>query len=91
MRQLLGGILIAVGILIAGASGVCSLYMLFTSDTFRSGAGISELLSILPLMLMFGGIPFAAGVALIFGGRSMIRRAREEPAEVDSRAADTFE
>lgn len=91
MKQLIGGIMIAAGILIAGASGLCSLYMVFSSDTFGSG-GISELLSMLPLVLLFGGIPFAVGVALALGGRSLIRQARQErEREVSERNADTLE
>ena len=77
MKQLFGGILLAVGILIAGASGVCSLYMISTSDVFRSGSA-GELLSMLPLILLFGGPPFALGVGMVFGGRSMIRQTRKE-------------
>jgi hypothetical protein len=79
MRQLLGGILIAAGVLIAGASGLCSAYMLFTSDTFRSGGEPGEVLSMLPLILLFGGIPFALGLAAAFGGRALIRSARNKP------------
>jgi hypothetical protein len=82
MKQLFGGILIAVGILIAGASGLCSLYMVFSSDTFRAGA-TGELLSMLPPVLLFGGIPFAVGLGLVFGGRSVIRRARDARKDAD--------
>ena len=90
MKQLIGGILIAAGILIAGASGLCSLYMVFTSDTFRSG-GLGELMSMLPLLLLFGGIPFALGLGLVFGGRSVIRRGRSERKAADGDVPKTFE
>jgi len=76
MKQLVGGILIAIGILIAGASGLCSLYMFFSSDAFASGG---ELLSILPVILIFGGGPIAAGVAIAWGGWTLLRRARNDP------------
>ena len=32
----------------------------------------------LPLVLMIGGIPFAAGVGIAFGGRALIRSARKD-------------
>ena len=35
-------------------------------------------MSILPLVLLIGGIPFAVGVALAFGGRALILQARKE-------------
>jgi hypothetical protein len=91
MKQLLGGILIAVGILIAGASGLCSLYMVFASDTFRDGGGMGEMLSMVPLILLFGGPPFAIGVAIAFGGRSLIRQARREREPTDGDVTKTFE
>ena len=69
-----GGILMAIGILIAGASGICSLSVLFDSEFGGD-------LSILPLVLLFGGIPFAAGVGLIFAGRRLLRNASGNPAE----------
>ena len=72
MKEVFGGILIAVGILIAGASGLCSLAVLF-------GGGLArESLSMFPLVLMIGGIPFAAGVGIAFGGRALIRSARKD-------------
>jgi hypothetical protein len=74
MKEVIGGILIAVGILIAGASGLCSAAVLF------EGGFAPESLSMLPLVLMIGGIPFAAGVGIAFGGRALIRSARKERA-----------
>ena len=68
----------AVGILIAGASGLCSLAVLF-------GGGVrGRDLSMFPLVLMIGGIPFAVGVGIAFGGCALIRSAREKDAD-DSR------
>ena len=77
--KVVGGILIAIGILVAGASGLCSLMVLFSSGEM-SGLGMW------PLVLMFGGVPFAAGVGLIFGGRAIIRSERRN---IDP--GDTFE
>jgi hypothetical protein len=72
MRIFFGGLLLAAGILIAGGSGICSLYVLFSP-----GGELGSGLSMLPLVLIFGGLPLAVGVAMAFGGRSVIRRARE--------------
>lgn len=68
MKALLGGLLMAIGILIAGASGLCSA-ALFVSD-------LGSAAQMAPLVMLFGGIPFALGIALIFGGRALIRSAR---------------
>lgn len=84
MKRLLGGILLAAGILIAGASGLCSLFVLV------GAGGLSGSLSFLPLVLLIGGIPFALGVALIFGGRALIRQAREEQANDVDAISDVF-
>jgi hypothetical protein len=72
MKMILGGILVAVGILIAGGSGLCSLMVLF-------GSGMGGDLSILPIVLMIGGIPFLVGAAIAYGGHRLIRSARAAP------------
>ncbi|HEU5067060.1 MAG TPA: hypothetical protein VFT61_02590 [Sphingomicrobium sp.] len=71
MKRLFGGILLAMGILIAGASGLCSLTILFGSSGM-TGFGM------FPLVLLFGGIPFAVGAAIAFGGRALLRADRRE-------------
>ena len=72
MKQLLGGILLAIGLLIAGASGLCTGVMLVMSIGQSGSAGI------IPLALLFGGVPFGIGLLLFFGGRALLRSAREE-------------
>lgn len=84
MKQLAGGILLAIGILIAGASGLCSLAVLFGSGEL-TGAGMW-----LPV-LMFGGIPFAVGAGMGYGGWTMIRRARIDREKSQGEIADIFE
>ena len=74
MKKLFGGILIAVGILIAGGCGLCSLAILF-------GSGEMTGLEMWPAVLMVGGIPMAIGVLIAFGGRALLRRAREEESQ----------
>lgn len=70
MNRLLGGVLLAAGILIVGGSGVCSGMVLF--DAGGSHA--------VPMVLFFGGIPFVAGVLLIVGGRALLRSAPRDEA-----------
>ena len=79
MKGLLGGILLAAGILIAGASGLCSVAVLVTSvvETFSYNEP-GMLLSMLLAVLIVGGIPFAIGTALFVTGRRMLRSARED-------------
>lgn len=77
MKMLFGGILLAVGILIAGASGICSAAMLFGGG-FGAGSGMDNFLEMLPLVALFGGPPLAAGIGLAFGGRALIRSAKRD-------------
>jgi hypothetical protein len=76
MKSFFGGLLLAVGILVAGVSGLCSLVLLVVGATEPSG-----LADILPIVLPVGGIPFAVGLGLFFLGRSMIRAAGLEAQE----------
>ena len=71
MKEVFGGILMAAGILIAGASGLCSLFVLFSSGEFGG-------LSMLPVVAMFGGIPLAVGVGIAYGGYALIKNARDQ-------------
>ncbi len=64
-----GGILIAVGVLIAGLSGLCSLSMLLEEAT-RPNAQVGDWLVIVGLV---GGIPFLTGLALIYSGMKMLK------------------
>ena len=72
MKSLLGGLLLAVGILVAGVSGLCSLAF------FVMALGDGGLGEILPMILVVGGLPFVIGLGLFFGGRSLLRSARQE-------------
>jgi hypothetical protein len=84
MKQLFGGILLAIGILIAGASGLCSLVVLFSSGEF-GGAGM------LAPVLLFGGIPFALGGGMAFGGYTLIKQARKEREKTGGDVTKIFE
>jgi len=73
MKELFGGCLMLVGILVAGASGICSL-MMFVG----SGVQMGDALSMLPMVAMIGGIPLLGGIGIAVLGRSLIRDARHE-------------
>jgi len=69
MKQLFGGLLLGVGILIMTCSGLCSLVVVFM--------GFGEAMrdpSIIMLPLLVGGIPFAIGFGLFWGGRALLRQ-----------------
>lgn len=79
MKLVFGGILIAIGILIAGVSGLCSGVFLVSMIGSSLKYGIEP--NGLVMVLIFGGLPFMAGVGLILAGRALVRRAREEDAD----------
>jgi len=70
--KVLGGILLAVGILIAGASGLCSLVLLLNEPGMDSLSDIAETLAIIGV---YGGIPFVCGAVLAFLGYWLVKRA----------------
>jgi len=70
MKEFFGGLLMAVGGLIAVLSGMCSLAM-FASGLRRGLSGLADSLSSLPLILLFGGVPFALGAGLFMLGRRL--------------------
>lgn len=67
----LGGILLAICILIAGLSGLCSLVVLVN----EAGSGYNNMSEAVMIVMMFGGIPFVIGIGLIFLGRHLIKSA----------------
>ncbi|MBO9621192.1 MAG: hypothetical protein J7500_00625 [Sphingomonas sp.] len=69
MKQLFGGVLIAMGLLVMTCSGLCSLAVV--------AAVFDEALrdpSTLMLPLLVGGIPFALGFGAFRWGRSLSRK-----------------
>ncbi len=76
----MGGVLQAVGILIGGASGLCSFIVVFSS--IASAITRPENLRTVPMLFamvaIVGGIPFGIGAALFLWGRSILRRANED-------------
>jgi NhaP-type Na+/H+ or K+/H+ antiporter len=69
MKKMLGGILLAMGVLIAGTSGLCSLYFL-VQFAARSQSSTDQWL---PQILIVGGLPLAMGLGLFFVGRKLLR------------------
>ena len=79
MQNVFGGILMGCGVLIAGLSGLCVLFGLGTAFFDSSTANSSEMLTIVPAVLIAGGIPVAIGVGLFFGGRALMKSASPAP------------
>lgn len=72
MKELLGGCLQAIGIMIAGLFGLCTLIMLGGINSWRAFAsGIGTIIG-------FGAVPLTVGIGLIFAGRALIRSGRSE-------------
>jgi len=87
MKRFFGGLLLAIGILIAGASGLCTIVfdIMALSET-RSAEGLSFVV----MSLFVGGIPFVVGLGLIFWGRWLLRSARAERAVSERDLGDIY-
>lgn len=72
MQKVFGGLFIAVGILVAGLSGLCTFFMFAESSSPETFSAES-----IGIVLIFGGIPFATGVTFILLGRYLIKNARD--------------
>lgn len=74
MRNLLAGILMALGLLICGTSGLCTLWFLTISAIEAGSAGsLSQIGMALVMAAVVGGIPFAIGLFMYFLGKSANR------------------
>jgi hypothetical protein len=74
VSKLGGGIMLGAGILIAGVSGVCTMF--FVEEVFTNPQMIQPI-------LLFGVFPFLLGLALIWGGRRIIHRAKETAGRIE--------
>lgn len=75
---MLGGLLLGAGILIAGASGLCSTaYVVIGLVSLLYAPSVGEAAATaffgLMLLLFVGGIPFGIGMGLIMTGRRLQR------------------
>lgn len=77
MKQVFGAMLMGVGILIAGASGLCTV-VLGLGEIFASGARDAVGVGVI---LIVGSIPFVIGLAAFFGGRALVRQGDSEAAK----------
>jgi len=78
MKSFLGALLLGVGILIAGVSGLCMLFVV--GSTLAEGNGGSSL-EYLPAVLIFAGAPLLLGIGLFVLGRKLLRQADAESRE----------
>ena len=79
MAQFLGVMLIALGTLMAGLCGLCTLFVAGVSlsaphDPQGYGGG-----GMVPVALIFGGVPTLFGLAMIWAGVIVLRNARTPP------------
>ena len=81
MKSVFGGILLAVGLIIMTLSGLCS--GIFIVSMLAEGGFNSEMLSILMMTLIVGGLPFVIGLGLFVFGRVLLRQGRAEQAAAD--------
>jgi uncharacterized membrane protein (DUF441 family) len=70
MSKLVGGIIMGVGILVAGVSGICTLF--FLDEAFTDS-------NMLLATLRLGVLSFLIGAGLIYWGRTIIKRANALP------------
>ena len=71
-----GGALMAIGILIATLSGLCSAGFLIRLANGRGSSGQFNGAALM-IVSVVGGIPFLGGVGMFFGGLTLVRSGRE--------------
>lgn len=72
VARFFGGLLMAVGGLIAVTAGLCSL-AITGMGLFAPAAGPQDFIESLPMVLIAGGGPFVVGLLLFLGGRVLFR------------------
>ncbi len=73
MRPLLGGLLLAAGIMICLTSGLCSAWFVGMLLFEPNQNGAQNALGTIGLVTVFGGVPFGLGVLLFALGRRLTR------------------
>ena len=76
-NRTVGTVLLVIGVLVAGLSGLCTGAFLFD----QASSGVSTLDAengVWILILLFGGLPFLFGAMLILGGILALRNARRQ-------------
>ncbi|HEY2710306.1 MAG TPA: hypothetical protein VGI95_19875 [Caulobacteraceae bacterium] len=76
-----GGLLIVVGALIAGLCGLCTFTVMYVSVMSPPGSGSTAYGggAMIPLALLFGGIPTVIGGLIVWLGIFLIRQSRKPP------------
>jgi hypothetical protein len=72
MRRFFGGLLVALGILIAGLGGLCTLVIV--GAAFVDGESFINAIQATIGFARIGSIPIAIGVGLIFAGRGLLKK-----------------
>jgi hypothetical protein len=73
MKALLGGLMLAAGILICLTSGLCSVWFLGMMLLEPNQNGAQDVLGMIGMVSVFGGVPFGIGVLLFALGRRLTR------------------
>lgn len=76
MTKFFGGLLMAIGILIATLSGLCSAWFLVMTLGDSGGSEFGGI-GMLGFIAVIGGVPFVSGIGLFYWGRWLLRLARE--------------
>mgnify|MGYP001162027558 CR=1 FL=1 len=91
MKQFFGALLMGCGILVAGVSGLCTLLMVGGSLLDTSTQDAREFATMIPAVLLVGGIPLVLGLAMFLGGRHAVRSAEDDTKrENEGSGADVF-
>jgi ABC-type Na+ efflux pump permease subunit len=81
VRVFAGRALVTVGALILGLSGLCTLYFggLSLFSDLKQANSYGSFSSILPFMLVLGGVPMLIGFGLFRWGLSVLRKRPKPP------------
>ena len=74
MTKFFGGLLMAIGIIVATLTGLCSAYFLIM---FLASGLQGDGLFMIGLVLVIGGLPCLGGVGVFYWGRWLVRIARD--------------
>jgi hypothetical protein len=81
VRVFAGRALVAVGALILGLSGLCTLYfggMVLVQD-LKLANGYTNLITMAPFVLVIGGLPMLIGFGILRWGLSVLRKRPRPP------------
>lgn len=81
MKNVFGGLMMGCGILIAGLAGLCTLLAAGSALIDTTTQDAREFASMIPAVLIAGGIPIAIGVGLFFAGKALMKSPGPAPVE----------